>query len=332
MKQVLPKLTSAIIYQMSAGFLGKIQALIKDEDGITNVTEAFESVESVDPGATQWASAGIVKMPDGEWFIDNDSSLSFIVQINERKLPSKVRDELVQEKAAEIERQQGRRPHKKEFRLLIEEAEMALLPKAFIGRSQMLITLTDADKLIIWTTSVKRGERGMGILLAWIEHLIPKAQPQFSNIGTAKEPADVFTSIVKTNPGDNDTLCDGYSAVLKGESEVVRVRNMDLSSTDVQDLLRSDFKVVELQLIYDSKSLFGANDSAPDMTFTVNEGLIFKKIVVPGVANERGIELLDAFNSNLFMITQTLLKAHAALLAELGTGNIATDVEDDDEF
>lgn len=329
MKKLLPKLTSAIVFAMAPGFFQKLLEATEDVGA-----DPFDDMASVDPGSTAWDSIGLVHMPDGECYINEDHLFSVLIQVNERKLPAKVRDELVGKKADEIERQQGRRPHKKEMRLLIEEAEMELLPKAFIGRSHTLVTFTDKDKLIVWTTSMKRAERMTTFALEWVINVNKDLKPEFRNIGFKHEQATIFTRMCKTSPGDSDVLCDGFSAVLKGGEggETIRIRDCDLSSSDVQELLKGEdgYRVVEMQMIYDSTSNFGSTDHLPEMTFTVNEGMIFKKIVVPGIVSE-GVE---GFDSQLFITTQTLLKAHAALGEELGgEGGLTPDVVfDDDEI
>lgn len=330
MKKLLPKLTSAIVFSMAPGFFLKLLGATEDVGA-----DPFDDMASVDPSPTQWDSAGLIKLPNGECYANEDQHFSMLVQVNERKLPAKVRDELVGKKADEIEHAQGRRPHKKEMRLLIEEAEMELLPKAFIGRSQTLISFTDKDKLIVWTTSMKRAERMTTLVLEWVMLVDKNLKPEFRNIGFVHEPATIFTQMVKTNPGDNDVLCDGFAAVIKGESETIRFRDVDLSSTEVQNLLTNDdYKVVEMQMIYDSTSNFGSTDHIPEMTFTVNEGMIFKKISIPGIEVERGEAAVSAFDSQLFITIQTIQKAHAALCNELGgeSGTAGDVVYDDDEI
>lgn len=330
MKQNLPKITSAIINACSPWMSKALEDTVLAED-----FEAFELNESTDPGKTQWDSAGFVRMPSGDWVDHTPPYLTFCIQINERKLPAKVRDELVSVKAEKLEAQQGRKVSKKEMRLLIEEAEMELLPKAFIGRSTMLVTIADNSHMIVWTTSVKRAERAYGLVMALFDQIDSKQECKLGNISHRKIPSDVFTAMVTSNRGSNDKLACGYSGVFKatgsGEKPVIRVRNRDLDSSDVQELLRAgEYQVVELQMLYDEK-FFDEGDRSPDVTFTVNEGLVFKKLEFVGAPKlEKGQDRVDAFSSSVFLATKSLLMAYTELKRELGGVHQAVDVEDDE--
>ena len=337
MKQAIPKLTSAIVYACNPALFDALERKARDYD--EDLLEALDSHLSVDPAASRWDSEGFVKMPTLDWFSISNNHVTFCIQINERKLPAKVRDELVQTKADVLKRQQGRNVTKKEYRLLVEEAEMELLPKAFIGRTQALVSITKG-KVIVWTSSMKRADRIVNSLTSMLSSAnIELEDFGFANIATLQTPSTAFTRIVKGRPGDDDTLAAGYACVLKAsegssENPTIRVRNQDLDSNDVQRLLTSgeDYKVVEVELLYDEDGNFSTIDRAVGCVFTVNEGLIFKKIKVPGVTLERGADAIDAFDSTLYLTLSMLLKVHAAVISETGGIGAGVEYEDPDEI
>lgn len=323
MKQDIPKITNAIIFACSPTIFPRLVEAAENEDGEA-LAQALVDSETADPMSTQWDSVGFTKMPTLDWFARSDNHVTFNLQINERKLPSKVRDELVTKKIAEIERTQGRKPHKKEMRLLIEEAEMELLPKAFIIRNHVLVSFTKDAKLVIWTSSMKRAERITMLaeeLLLMVDKTIVR---EFRQISHRSMPADVFTRMVKTSPGDDDKLDCGFSCVLKSsesaDAPTIRVRNRDLDASDIQTLVQSgeDYKVIELEMLFDESGNFSTHERNVGCTFTVNEGLIFKKLKIPGVTRERGTDAVDAFDTELFLTLAMLLKARDALSKELG--------------
>lgn len=339
MKQPMPKMTSAIVYSCSPALFDRLWRSIQ-ADEVDDLVEAWEEHESVDPPKTRWDSDGFVQLPTLDRWSVSSNHITFCLQINERKLPAKVRDELVRSKATALEDAQGRRVSKKEYRLLVEEAEMELLPKAFIGRTQVLVSITDTARVVVWTSSVKRADRVMnslGMMLTAVQSL--SIEYEFAPIASMQLPAITFTRLVKSAPGTEDKLAAGFACVLKAsdgssENPTIRVRNRDLDAADIQKLLASgeDYKVVEVELLYDEDGNFSTIDRAVGCVFTVNEGLIIKKIAVPGVTLERGADAIAAFDSTLFLTLSMLLKVHAAVMAETGVMGGDVEYEDEDEI
>ena len=110
-----------------------------------------------DPNGQTWSTVGLVPVTD-EGFIFHSldgMGLLFCVQFNERILPAKVRDEHFRKTLDAIEQREGRKPTKKEYAELRDEAERDLLPKAFIKRAKVFGLLTNS-RLLIFTGSSKR--------------------------------------------------------------------------------------------------------------------------------------------------------------------------------
>ena len=84
-----------------------------------------------DPNGQTWSTVGLVPVTD-EGFIFHSldgMGLLFCVQFNERILPAKVRDEHFRKTLDAIEQREGRKPTKKEYAELRDEAERDLLPQ-----------------------------------------------------------------------------------------------------------------------------------------------------------------------------------------------------------
>lgn len=319
MRNTMPKLTAAMVYRCDPQIM--IMLAHSELDGL------FAEREIHDPQPTQWCCSGFTRMPNGDWVLATDDHVMVCIQFNDRTLPSSVRDKLVNQKADEIERQQGRRPHKKEMRLLLDEAETELLPKAFIRSSVTPVTFTDEGYMIIWTTSVKKADAIIANLLPFAHDCadecgVKLADPVFSNVQTRVPVQQGLTAILKDEPGSSEQLHYTTTGVLKvmdaavSEKPVIRIRNKDMGAHDIQRLVNSDgCVVIELGMTFDKDGF--DDEDAPDLQFTLTENMQFKKINA-GVKPERGEDAVLAFDGLSFLTTRMLILAHKALIEEFG--------------
>lgn len=236
------------------------------------------ALRAVDPSGGQWRTVGLIEPLKGEGLmVDlNGSGNLMAVQFNERILPGKVRDEMLGNKVAEIERQNGRKVSKKEYAQLRDAVEFALLPKAFIRRTVVPVIITGRFALIC-TSSAKRADDCISILAPGINGV-------FSSVQTKASLPGQFRTLVFDEWGmDEDGMVAPFwatdYAVLKGEGKkVIRIKDKPLDEHDMRDLIKlAEYNVMELGIAY------GDDQDEPELTFTVSASMIFKGIVTPGI-------------------------------------------------
>lgn len=247
---------------------------------------AIEDHEVTDPTAGDWRRVGLCEPMKGEGFIVDlqGAGKLMAVQFNERILPGKVRDEQLAKEVAKVEKRDGRKISKKEFAQLREQVEFDLLPRAFIRRTVVPIFFTkvgDSKTMLVCTSSAKRADDCVAVMLG----AYPGLQPAMLSV------ADDVSSRLKTLAIDG-FLFDEYtqretgffshdSIALKGnEKKVIRVKDKLIEDSDVQDLIKlAEYAVVEMGVAYTTHTL----DDDLELTFIVNEHLIFKRIALPGI-------------------------------------------------
>lgn len=241
----------------------------------------LSALRATDPSGGQWRAFGLVEPIKGEGLmVDlNGSGDLLTVQFNERILPGKVRDEALGKKVAQIEKQEGRKVSKKEYAQLRDQVEFDLLPKAFIRRTVVPVILSK-QYLIICTSSAKRVDDCLGVLAAALDTEINAVQVQDDLKGQFRTLAIGYDQWDMDHDGMVAPFGPTDNAVLKGENKkTIRIKDKPLEDGDVKDILRlAEYEVCELGVAYGDKW-----DSEPEMTFTVNTSLVFKRVETVGI-------------------------------------------------
>lgn len=197
-------------------------------------------------------------------FVEHEKHL--IVRIERKTVPSAMLKRRVDELAAEVEHQTGRKPGKKARGELKEQAHAELLPRAFPKRKDVRVMFLEAQGLLlIGSTSAADTDVITTLLISACEGLI------ISLLITAKSPSMVMSGWLH----DLDTVAEkfavGRGCVLDGETGRVRYDEHTLDCDNVRDHLVQGKAATALQLQFNER-----------VGFTLTEGLQFK-----------GVELLD---------------------------------------
>lgn len=235
---------------------------------------------SKDPAATSWRSQGLIT-PVGDDLIYQIEAGKFLMamQVNERILPGKVRDEFLAKEVEKFNEREGRAIGKKDYAMLKEEVEFSLLPKAFIRRSVTPVIFIAKHRLVlVCTTSPKRAEDTIVMLCGLFNQMTGSdaswhpLQPNNAVVGT-------LTAVAKggsTAANDDGTFLIADNAVLRGEGkQTIRIKDKDIDSYDVQKLLKQGYDVHELGFSYDSNG--HANGDAL-LSFTLTDKMVFKRL------------------------------------------------------
>lgn len=237
-----------------------------------------EAYESKDPSGATWRSMGLLPALIGpSAFIEPLEGLGKLmaVQINERNLPGKVRDEHLKKEVARVEAAEGRKVSKKEYAQLRDEVEINLLPRAFIRRSVVPVffyghrSLSGRNVMLVFTSSQKRADDVVALLSAVFgERLDPW------KIQTEHELHTQMTSMVRDS--EIGRFNPGTSALLKGpEKKTVRVKAVDVESARIAGLLQDGYEIHEMEMRH--------GDESAQHSFSVNDGLIFKRVEPFGI-------------------------------------------------
>lgn len=247
-----------------------------------NASEALSALEEFgvcDPTGGQWRTSGFVApQADDHMLIDlQGAGYLLLVQFNERILPGKVRDEQVKKVAAKLEDQQGRKVSKKEYAQLREQVEFDMLPRAFIRRTIVPVFFTMRSTwMVVCTGSQKRADDAVAVIKAAFGEKFVAWKMQTN----ARLPA-VLTTLGK----DGSFALDNYRfdttdcAVMKGEEKrTVRVKDKDITDSDVQAFLTEGYEIKEIGL-----SLIENGEKDPELEFTVTDQMIFKRVTMPNI-------------------------------------------------
>lgn len=279
-----------------------------------------------DPSGGQWSACGIVQPFKGEepYVIDlQGAGRLMVVQFNERILPGKVRDEVLTKKVEKLQNEIGRSVSKKEYAQLRDEVEFDLLPKAFIRRSRVPVLFTklgrDDRAMLICTSSQRRADECLGVLTAFFGD-----KWQASRLQCREPGLSMLTELAEDGQWDTEEgkFEAGMNAVLKGEEKrTIRVKDKDVSDSDVQQFLREGYSATELGVTYYENSI-----EDETLACTITEQLVFKGVTLPGVKiNEtKG----DRFGTAV-LIVQTYKRMLEDFIV-MGGGMVK--VEEDDEL
>lgn len=168
----------------------------------------------------------------------------------EKLLPAAVVRELLDEKVAQIQREQGRRVYRKERLGLRDEIVQDCLPRAFSRHSHVYAYIdTRAGWIFVDSASAARAEELLNLLREGLGSL-PVLLPQVNHA-----PAAIMTAWLLHGRLPED-LAPGGDCELREPGEdggVVRCRGVDLLSEEVETHLHAGRQVVRLALQWDAR-------------------------------------------------------------------------------
>ena len=231
----------------------------------------------------------------GQWL------LRFMVET--KVLPGSVLARRVQEKAARIEQETGRKPGKRESRDLKEEAKLDLLPMAFTKQSAMWVWIdTEARFLVLDTSSQSRADE---VASALIEALPGLALALLATQTSAAAAMAQWLSTQEAPPGFSiDRECELKSA--DAEKAVVRYARHPLDIEEIQAHIAAGKLPTKLALSWDER-----------VSFVLTEGLQIKKLAFLDAATQ-GQSDEGGFDADVALATGELRQFIPDLIEALG--------------
>lgn len=274
---------------------------------LLEVEAALAQLPFMECGATQERSWGwapprgqahgvMAESVGGQWL------LRFMVET--KVLPGSVLARRVQEKAARIEQETGRKPGKKESKELKEEAKLDLLPMAFTKQGAMWVWIdTEARFLVLDTASQGRADEVAsaltealpGLSLALLDTQTSAQAAMAHWLSTQEAPAG-FTI---------DRECELKSA--DEEKAVVRYARHALDIEEIQAHIAAGKLPTKLALSWDDR-----------VSFLLTEGLQIKKLAFLDTKAEGQTRGDDNFDADVALATGELRQFIPELIDALG--------------
>ena len=239
-----------IVYRIAPGW----------QADLTQLEEALARTPFQECGATQEKSSGwvpprgdahgpLAESVAGQWM------LRFMTE--SKMLPATVLARKIQEKAAQIEQQTGRKPGKKETKELRDEARLDLLPMALTTQASMWVWIDPAARLLVRDTSSQgRADEVVTLLI----EALPGLSVSLINTHTSPQ-ASMAHWLKEQEPPEGFTVdreCELKSA--GEEKAVVRYARHPLDIQEVQAHIDAGKLPTKLALTWDDRVSFVLTD------------------------------------------------------------------------
>ena len=228
----------------------------------------------------------------------------------ERLLPASVVKEEVDERAAEVEAREGRKLRRQEKITLKEQVVEELLPRAFV-RSQKIDLWWDTRRRLIGVnaSSRTRAEELLDLLRETLGSL--KVTP----LATQVMPMRAMTQWL-TDPASRPAdlvMGDQVELKAKGDDGVLRARQVDLDSDEIQQLLESGRQASKLAVEIEGRLSFVLHDDLALKSLRFGDALIDE-----ANASDDGDDALLRLDTDFVLMAQALGENTERLIAWLG--------------
>ncbi|WP_439126073.1 MAG: recombination-associated protein RdgC (plasmid) [Pseudomonas rhizophila] len=239
------------------------------------------------------------------------------LRMYERILPPAVVTDAVAEKVEEIELSQLRKVYKKEKDQIKDEITQAFLPRAFIKKATTYAAIDLKQSLIYVNTSSPKSAEALLSTLREVLGSLP-VRPVAVKIA----PTATYTSWIKTEKAADDfyVLSNCRLNDISEDGGEIQVKNQDLTSDEIKQLLDSGKIVSQINLAYKDLLSFTVNDKL------AIQGLRFESLLHEKAVQDGGDDADSQFDASFLLMMATLNEAVPALLTALGGEDIPVGV------
>lgn len=226
----------------------------------------------------------------------------------EKILPAHVIKAELDQRIEQIEQKENRKLKKVEKQALKDDVVSVLLPRAF-SKNQQTALWIDAENNLIYVdaASAKRAEDALALLRKSLGSL-PVVPLSFAN-----EPSVIMTDWI-TKDSTPQWLIPLEEAELTGsnESGIIRCKQQNLESEEIQNLLNAGKFVTKLSLEWED-----------NLSFILNEDCTLKRLKFADQIREKNDDILkedyaQRFDADFVLMTGVLSKLTANLLDDFG--------------
>lgn len=292
-----------IFYRIGAGWSATL----------AQMEEGLAQARFVECGATQEKSVGWIE-PRGEAHgplleaIAGQWTLKLMIEV--KALPGSVVNRKVNERLAQIETAEGRKPGKREKREIKDDVRLQLLPMAFTKQAAVQVWIDPkAQLLVLDAASQAKADEVVTCLVQCLEGLL--VLPISTQISPATAMSEWLTSQEPPAGFSVDRECE-----LKAPDEsraVVRYSRHPLDTEEVRQHISSGKQPTRLALTWDNRVSLVLTDS-----FQVKK-LAFLDVVFEGNSTKQD----DGFDADVAIATGELQRLIPDLLQALGGETVA---------
>ncbi|SEM19005.1 recombination-associated protein RdgC [Halomonas caseinilytica] len=228
----------------------------------------------------------------------------------ERLLPAAVVREELEERVDALETAEGRKLRRQEKLTLKEQIYEELLPRAFV-RSQKVDLWWDTQRALIAvnTSSRKRAEEVLDLLRETLGSL------RVTPLASQTLPMRAMTTWLG-DPASRPTdlqLGDQVELKAKGDDGVLRARQVDLDSDEIQQLLEGGRQASRLALAIEGRLSFVLHDDLAVKNLNFDDALLDE-----ASQSDDGDDALVRLETDFLLMTQALAESIERLLVWLG--------------
>ena len=280
---------------------------------VAQIDQALASARFAECGATQARSSGwvaprgeehgaFIEAINGQWLLQ--------LMVEQKVVPGSVIKRQVDALAAQVEKQTGRKPGKKQRNELKDQALLDLLPMAFTKRATVKVWIAPADRLLVIDAGSQ--SRADEVLTA-LTQALPGLSAQLIN--TARSPAACMAEwLVSGEPPAGFTIdrdCELKAA--DGEKPVVRYARHALDIAEIREHILAGKQPTRLALTWQGR-----------VSFMLTEALLVKKIAFLDGVFESGSGQ-ESFDADAAIATGELAPMIGDLLDALGGEQVMGD-------
>ena len=280
---------------------------------VAQIDQALALARFAECGATQARSSGwvaprgeehgaLIEAINGQWLMQ--------LMVEQKVVPGSVIKRQVDALAAQVEKQTGRKPGKKQRNELKDQALLDLLPMAFTKRATVKVWIAPADRLLVIDASSQ--SRADEVLTA-LTQALPGLSAQLVN--TALSPAACMAEwLVSGEPPAGFTIdrdCELKAA--DGEKPVVRYARHALDIAEIREHILAGKQPTRLALTWQGR-----------VSFMLTEALLVKKVAFLDGVLESGAGQ-ESFDADAAIATGELAPMIGDLLDALGGEQVMGD-------
>lgn len=274
--------------------------------------------EATDPTGSQWRTLGFLPITGDDDFVIDIQGAGFLscLQINERNLPGAVLREKVLERVLDIQARQGRKAGKKEIAEIKDDVALELLPKAFIKRKLVPVMFLSNGMVLVFSSSTKVCDDTMSMLVRAMDD--ESFSPGLLSNMVQKNIDSELTMLARTGQSELDDDA-GYPidwlgittvGTLKGPNkQTISVKDKDMASHDMQELLKQDYTVTKLGLNH----FLASQSTDEDSSFILSDHLVFGRFQIPTAGKVAAKDKKDADETFMATAWLTALAARSAV-------------------
>lgn len=211
-------------------------------------------------GPLEMASRGFIP-PMGrtteELAVEHDGAFWLAVGTNERLLPPSVVNDAVAAKLESIEQAEGRRPGGRERKRIKDDLLHEMMPRAFVKSARTDMFLDDWHGFLLVDTATRKTADSIASDVRGLLGSFPAM-----SINTEVAPRSILTSWIAGEPMPAGLVL-GEECELKDPADggaVVRCRNQELRSDEINNHLKAGKQVARLALVWQDSCSFELDD------------------------------------------------------------------------